>query len=470
MPTASADSLQALEERIATHRSRSRDFLHGQQSRLAALEVKLLGDLEEIVARMDQWRQFTQQAEQRQIEFSQEQQELDQQRIALEQRSSELDRQQLEIEEKRRRIAEKLNRQRREQVNARGEKAQELGRKIEQFQDELTTLRDQAHQSLAERDELQSELEQLALQKKQLENDYRSARDSLVASRNDEKDLRQQNAHNRKLLNDRAQQLNQLRDQLEEALRRGEQGESQTAAVAEDLVRLQQERDELHERTIELSLQLEQHSLADASGADYEDLRRQFEMAVENVRELKQRNEELEVALNEKQPLRSAKSASSPFDWETQKAQMLHDLDGDDSLDPEDRISIENAIRLTDSIVEEKDKELASLRSLVAQRETVEEVVVVPPSNEEIDNDARIMQERERLRLLQEEWREKLRAAEVEIAVERAKNARARASIEEQMRDLEQQANMLAKLEKGRGTGRRWMDHLGLNRKDDEEE
>ena len=54
-----------------------------------------------------------------------------------------------------------------------------------------------------------------------------------------------------------------------------------------------------------------------------------------------------------------------------------------------------------------------------------------------MDQDELIQQEREKLRLLQEEWREKVRQSEIDISIERARVARLRAEIEDKVSNYE---------------------------------
>ena len=91
-----------------------------------------------------------------------------------------------------------------------------------------------------------------------------------------------------------------------------------------------------------------------------------------------------------------------------------------------------------------------------------------------VDCDELVQQERENLRRMQEEWREKLRRAEIEISVERAKIARERVELEEKLRSLEAarandpppSADALG-ADKGKSRSRgRWLTRLGLQ--DDE--
>ena len=87
--------------------------------------------------------------------------------------------------------------------------------------------------------------------------------------------------------------------------------------------------------------------------------------------------------------------------------------------------------------------------------------------------DELIAQERAKLKRLKEEWNEKLRKAEIDISLERAKLARERTELEEQMQSLSQfekdrESNSGASTEKGRRS--RWLVRLGLAEDENEED
>ena len=134
------------------------------------------------------------------------------------------------------------------------------------------------------------------------------------------------------------------------------------------------------------------------------------------------------------------------MDWESQKRMMLAKLEADfDEDDPEqaqDRLTVEGAIRMTDEAVAEKDRELEELRRLLDDQSQNLSGVAVGASAiaEMLDTDELVKQEREKLEALQQEWREKLRKAEIDISVERAKIARERAQLEERLQALEQRS------------------------------
>ena len=87
-----------------------------------------------------------------------------------------------------------------------------------------------------------------------------------------------------------------------------------------------------------------------------------------------------------------------------------------------------------------------------------------------LDQDELIAHERDNLKQLQEEWKDKLRKAEVELSVERAKIARERADMQGQLKQLEQ-AKDKESTQPGNGDSKpsrgNWLSRLGL--KDGEE-
>jgi chromosome segregation ATPase len=173
-----------------------------------------------------------------------------------------------------------------------------------------------------------------------------------------------------------------------------------------------------------------------------DDLQRRFEMAVEEVRELKRANADLENKLKQ----RGGSSSPAPvvggggLNWEAQKQKLLASLeadsDDDDEEAREERASIEGTIQITDRVVAQKDREIEDLRAQLEQltgRGGANSAAI----NELLDGDEIIRQEREKLVALQQEWRQKIGEAEIEISVQRAKLARERAELDEKIRQLQ---------------------------------
>jgi hypothetical protein len=307
-------------------------------------------------------------------------------------------------------------------------------------------------------------------------------------------------AHRKKV----ADQLAMRESELEEAHRMCDQLVAQVselekaqaagvaaAASSEELKAITRERDDLveHARELEQRVHAAERAAAEAAmsasnasgdGEANAELQQRFEMAMQDLREQKARNDDLEQRLA--QARRSAASAAPAstegFDWEAQKRKMLASMDDDFSEENEqdrrDRLAIEDTIRITDQALAQKDQEIYELKDLLQNQSSNLGSVAVGAAAiaQLLDQDELIMQERERLRVSQEEWREKLRVAEVELSVERAKIARERMMLEDKFRQFEEQAANRGTADAGQGSSgggnddgkgkRRWLSRLGI--------
>ena len=125
------------------------------------------------------------------------------------------------------------------------------------------------------------------------------------------------------------------------------------------------------------------------------------------------------------------------LDWEAEKCRILAALESDgdenDSDQRAERLKIENVLQTTEKIVAEKDREIQQLKRRLEELSPDAEARAASAATiaQAIDVDGAVREERERLRQLQDEWREKLRQAEIDLSVERAKLARQRAGLED---------------------------------------
>ena len=239
-----------------------------------------------------------------------------------------------------------------------------------------------------------------------------------------------------------------------------------------ELVSLRSERDALADRVFKL-----ENSPPEVIDGDLQqeisDLQRRFELAVDDVRQLKQINSKLQEQLSQ-QPLAAEDPAIDGSDWQAQKARLLAELDAEEQSSLTDerraaRATIEGTITLTDQVVAEKDKQIAELQASLEARPAKAEIETMKHAiQEEIcSNDELIQTARRRLEKLQQEWQEKLRSAELEISVDRAKLARERSDLEERLAGL--QDTQCDSTSDARGKPRhRWLSALGL--KEEEED
>lgn len=218
-------------------------------------------------------------------------------------------------------------------------------------------------------------------------------------------------------------------------LSRAKSGDS---ADRDSLAKLREERDAIAKKLA--AAEARSSKAAEADPRKAEDLERRLQMAVEELRELKRDNTELENKLTKS---RSSGAAPGPahstgLDWESQKQRMLASLEADDPEDEEqveERNTIEGTIRITDQIVGQKDEEISELkRRLEELPGTMSTKAATDGAIAEVlDRDEIIRVERERLQQLQLEWRQKIGKAETDLSVERAKIGRERAEIADKM-------------------------------------
>lgn len=252
-----------------------------------------------------------------------------------------------------------------------------------------------------------------------------------------------------------------IRDLEQELADRPELAESDDS----NLIPLQNERNALLERVLELESQLERRSSGEDgdSGQELSDLQRRFEMAVDDVRQLKTEKEKLEQQLKAARSTSAVAAEPAGSDWEVQKRMLLASLEGEEVPTPErqeERASIEDTIRITDDIIAEKDRILLELQA------QLDAAANESPAEKVLRGDDLIRAERERLATLESEVNEKLRAAELELSTARAKLARQESELEKHRVELEALKNAgFGQAASGvvqAPVKRRWLDKLGL--------
>lgn len=213
-----------------------------------------------------------------------------------------------------------------------------------------------------------------------------------------------------------------------------------------------------------------------------EEYRRRYEMALDDLRELKASNSSLQEQLSKARVAASTfakedRAHQPSLNWETEKLRILaaleSELDENNSEQRAERLKIEEVLQSTERAIAEKDKEIQELKQRLEKSASAEPLDQMAAAIEQtLQNDIVIQQERERLRQLDEQLQSRLCRAEIEISLERAKLARDRAEIEERLRAAGLDAAKTPADSKGataepppRG---RWLSRLGLTEADRE--
>jgi chromosome segregation ATPase len=253
----------------------------------------------------------------------------------------------------------------------------------------------------------------------------------------------------------------------QELVRRPEQNADESA----ELIALREERDDLAAQVEELKNR--PLPAADASDQEVADLQRRFEMAVDDVRQLRAEKERLEEQLaSRSQGALNAASGDGEEKWEDLKRRLLMSLEDEagevTEERREERASIEHTIRITDDVVASKDREIIELRKQVEHAASAASAEQDAPNQHQgaMDADETIQQQRATLAQLEEELNDKLREAEMELSVERAKIAREQSELAEWRIELESLRDSLPKKGEaganGTGGKGRWFSKLGL--------
>ncbi|HYO24978.1 MAG TPA: hypothetical protein VEQ85_08510, partial [Lacipirellulaceae bacterium] len=260
---------------------------------------------------------------------------------------------------------------------------------------------------------------------------------------------------------------------------RQELAERPQASEAEspELISVRQQRDALAARVEELEADAAAGAAGDVDAQqERDDLERRFQMAVDDLRQLKQENAILRERA-ETAP-RGASSSETPAggDWASQRARLMALLEEEDEsgeISAErvaERATVAKTMAATDRVIASKDEEIAELRTALQTRSegAAMDQQDAAARTALFDADEVIAAERRRIAQMSAEWEEKLRAAELEFSVQRAKLAREQAAVRERMLEIESAAHATASNPGEPGKPRRrWLAALGLNDEDD---
>ena len=197
--------------------------------------------------------------------------------------------------------------------------------------------------------------------------------------------------------------------------------------------------------------------------------------AGQELSDLKNQNFDLASQVAKHQVLSSGHSPQVNFDssaltWEERKQLIMRQLEDElaedgrnDSTDATGRLEIEKVLQTTQVEIDRRDTEIAELHSIIQQQSDTRQGVAIGAAAfaQAFDADEIIQQERQKLKEIQLQWEDKLRQAEIDVSLERARLARERTQLELEL-DTTQRERKAAGPPPTESKRRKWLDHLGL--------
>ena len=143
-----------------------------------------------------------------------------------------------------------------------------------------------------------------------------------------------------------------------------------------------------------------------------------------------------------------------------------------------ERLKVEDIIKETDRLIAIKDEEIADLQQIIEKQSSGSFGPVASGAAavaEILGKDEMIVQERERLAAMKDEWEDKLRQAEVQLSQQWADISREKSKLEERLAlvDKLERQKIMESTENGEATEKKsnkWLARLGLKSGQDEEE
>lgn len=278
-------------------------------------------------------------------------------------------------------------------------------------------------------------------------------------------------------------ELQDVRDELA----RSQQDLQETTLLLQELEQCQ---------AIHATETVERNELSDEpirfSSADSEalvaDLEARLAAAEQELSDLKGQNFDLASQVAKHQVLSSGHSPHINFDasalsWEERKQLILRQLEDESAEDSYNestdateqaaaaRLGIEKVLQATQVEIDCRDAEIAELRSIIQQQSDTRQGVAIGAAAfaQVFDNDEMIQQERQKLIDMQLQLEEKLRQAEIDVSLERAKLARERLQLEQEL-ESNQREKATKETPPPEGKKRKWLDHLGLREENRQDE
>jgi hypothetical protein len=274
-----------------------------------------------------------------------------------------------------------------------------------------------------------------------------------------------------------ARELNETREQLVSLQAQWTEREA-TLDVSEELEaireQLQQTQMELEHAQLHIS-ELENEAPAEDLTERVAQLTGQLASALDELEDLRGQNSDLASQIAKQQVVRSVSTPHVSFEqetlsWEERKKLIMQQLESEacDEPEPEDqerRVEIERVLQATEREIARRDHEIEELQSIIEQQSDTRQGVAIGAAAiaQMFDTDELIQQERQKLKEIQLEWETKLRQAEIDLSMERAKLARERTQLESELEEAKRclPADAATEVAKG-GRTRKWLEHLGL--------
>lgn len=208
------------------------------------------------------------------------------------------------------------------------------------------------------------------------------------------------------------------------------------------------------------------------------ELEARLEAAELEIQDLLEQNSDLARQLAKQQVISSGHTPHVSFDqslsWEERKKLILRQLENEDDdsssgneadAASQNRIEIQRILETTQNEIDKRDRQIAELQSIVEQQSDTRQGVAIGAAAfaQTFDNDELIQMERQKLKEIQREWEEKLRQAEIDLSMERAKLARERSQLEAELNAKPDGPSLREYPVQPKK--HQWLEHLGL--KDD---
>lgn len=249
---------------------------------------------------------------------------------------------------------------------------------------------------------------------------------------------------------------------------------------AESADSLQTELEEVRQLLSELeSQQADARDTADSSlREDFEEQLQRVQHELENFKQeaqdLKEQNSDLAAQLARHQVLSSGSAPHVSFDqqslsWEERKKLIMQQLEDESGeTEPSEEVvakhlNIERVLETTQREIEQRDREIQELQGIIEQQSDTRQGVAIGAAAfaQAFDADEMIQEERQKLKEIQKEWEEKLRQAEIDVSMERAKLARERLQLEAEL-EKHKQDHPPVEVDQSQPKKRKWLEHLGL--------